>query len=373
MDGKIPSFPGISRRDFLKYCTTLAVIIGAGEAAAPQIAEALDALAKRPAVIWSQFMECTGCAVSLLQSRTPDVANLILRDISLNYLETAMAPAGDQAEKSFDETVNAGGFYYVVEGAVAEGVPKAITVHGKTAQEIFAATYKKAKATIAIGNCACYGNIQAAAPNPTGAVGTTEALKKAGIANPTVINIARCPGNAEDMLATLVYVLHFNKLPDLDSIGRPLFLYGQTVHDNCERRAHFEAGEFVETFGDANTQKEFCWFKVGCKGPKTFAPCPVTRWNGHISWCVHNGPCIGCAEPSFWDNLTPFTQEVADVHPPVAGISTTTIGEVLGVATAVGLGAHFIGQAATGRLGHGGPPEKEPGGEKTYKPKGGKK
>ncbi|HCG98963.1 MAG TPA: hypothetical protein DE036_03950, partial [Actinobacteria bacterium] len=45
--------------------------------------------------------------------------------------------------------------------------------------------------------------------------------------------------------------------------------------------------------------------------------------------------------------------------PGIGGISTTRIGMALGAATAVGLGAHLIGQAATGRLGKGGPPEPE--------------
>ncbi|MCL6471191.1 MAG: hydrogenase small subunit [Firmicutes bacterium] len=216
-------------------------------------------------------------------------------------------------------------------------------------------TYKKAKATIAIGSCATYGNIQAAAPNPTGAKGVSAFLKEnAGIASPTVINISRCPGNAEDMISTLVYILTIGKIPPLDSIGRPLFLYGQLIHDNCERRGHFEAGEFVETFGDEASQNRWCLFKMGCKGPQTFAPCPTTRWNGHLSWCVHNGPCIGCAEPAFWDKLTPFRNQSANVAPPGAiGLTPTRIGEALGVATAVGIGAHLIGQAASGRLGRG--------------------
>ncbi|MCL6471192.1 MAG: hypothetical protein K6T91_00050 [Firmicutes bacterium] len=67
-----------------------------------------------------------------MQSRTPSVANLILRQISLDYHEAVMAPAGSQAEKSFRDTVDSGNFYYVVEGAIATGIPGAMTVHGKT-------------------------------------------------------------------------------------------------------------------------------------------------------------------------------------------------------------------------------------------------
>ena len=360
-DEELSFFPRITRRQFLKYCGVLGVVVGLGEAAAPDIAMALEKLAKRPAVVWSLFQECLGCSVNLLQSRTPSVANLILRQISLDYHETVMAAAGNQAEKSFRETVDSGDFYYVVEGAIATKVPGAMTVHGETSMDIAKQTYKKAKATIAIGSCATYGNIQAAYPNPTGAKGLSAFLREdAGIANPVVVNISRCPGNAEDMLAALTYILINNKIPELDAIGRPVFLYGQLIHDNCERRGHFDAGEFVEVFGDEASRNRFCLFKVGCKGPVTNAPCPTRRWNGHLGWCVRNGPCIGCAEPRFWDKLTPFYQPVANVTPPgLGGATPTQVGEAIGIATAVGLGAHFIGQVATGRLGKGGPPEQE--------------
>jgi hydrogenase small subunit len=363
MNDEATVFRGLTRREFLAFCGSVAALIGAGEVAAPEVAAALEQLAKRPAVVWSLFQECLGCSVSLLQSRTPDVAQLILRQISLDYHEAVMAAAGFQAEKSFRDTVDSGDFFYVVEGAIATKIPGAMTVGGKTSKEIVTDTYKKAKATIAIGACATYGNIQAASPNPTGAKGVTAFLKEdAGIANPVVINIARCPGNAEDMIAALAYVLLYGKLPPLDVIGRPLFLYGQLIHDQCERRAHFEAGEFIESFGDAGAQKGWCWYKMGCKGPITYAPCPTTRWNGHLSWCVVNGPCTGCSEPAFWDNVTPFQKQAPAVLPGVSGVSAETIGYVVGGAAAVGLAAHAVGQVATGRWGHGAvsaPPHEE--------------
>lgn len=347
-------FRGLSRREFLSFCGAVATLIGAGELAAPDLAVALERLARRPSVVWSLFQECLGCSVSLLQSRTPSVAQLILQQISVDYHEAVMAPAGSQAEKSFRDAVGAGDFFYVVEGAIATKVPEAITIAGRTAADIVTETYRAAKATIAIGGCACYGNIQAAAPNPTGAKGVAAFLREdAGITHPSVINIARCPGNAEDMVATLSYVLLYGKLPELDPVGRPTFLYGQLVHDQCERRAHFEAGEFVEVFGDEGTQKGWCWYKMGCKGPVTYAPCPTTRWNGHSSWCVEAGPCTGCSEPGFWDRLTPFGAQAPAAFPGVAGVSAETIGYVLGGATAAGIAAHAVGQVATGRWGTG--------------------
>lgn len=342
-------FRGLTRRDFLTFCGAVAALTGAGQVAAPELAVALEKLAKRPAVVWSLFQECLGCSVNLLQVRAPGVANLILREISLDYHEALMAAAGFQAEKSFRDTVDSGDFYYVVEGAIATKIPGAITIGGKTAAEIVTDTYKKAKATIAIGACATYGNIQAAAPNPTGAKGVTAFLREdAGIAKPVVINAARCPGNAADMLASLSYVLLYGKVPPLDAIGRPLFLYSQTIHDQCERRAHFEHGLFVQAFGDVGAQKNWCWYKMGCKGPVTFAPCPTNRWNGRLSWCVVDGPCTGCSEPAFWDTVTPFYKQAPAVQ-PATDVTIETIGYVLGGAAAAGLAAHAVARVVRDR------------------------
>ncbi|MHB1325365.1 MAG: hydrogenase small subunit [Thermoleophilia bacterium] len=352
-------FPGLSRRDFLKSCGALAGLIGiSGPMAAPRVAQALEQLAKRPAIVWSCFQECLGCSVNLLQSRKPAPANLILQQISLNYHEAIMAAAGSQAEKSFRETVDSKDFYYVVEGGIATKVPEMCTIGGKTSMDICKDTYQKAKATIAIGTCACYGGIQAAAPNPSGSKGVVDFLKQdGGISNPTVINSPRCPGNADDTVAILLYAIVKGKLPELDSLGRPKFLFGQLVHDNCERRGHFDAGEFVETFGDEGSANGWCLYKVGCKGPVAYAPCPKTRWNANNGWPVSaGGPCIGCSEPDFWDKQSPFYEKAPGIRLP-GDITPTQIGVGLGALTAVGIGAHFVGQAATGRLFKGAPVE----------------
>lgn len=351
--------PGLSRRDFLGYCAKLAGLLALSETAAPRIAAAVEEAAARPSLVWSDFQMCTGCTVSLVQNVSPGPAELILKVLSLDYQETIMAAAGDAAEKSFKDAVAKGDFFYVVEGAIPTKVPTAMTVAGKNAVDIAKEAAAKAKAIIAIGNCATYGGIQAAAPNPTGALGVTDFFKKEGIDKP-VINIPTCPGNADMMIATLVHFLLLGKLPDLDAVGRPVFLYGETIHDNCERRGHFEKGEFVERFGTPEEALGYCLFKVGCKGPDTYAPCSKLRWNNRMSWCVGVAPCIGCAEPGFWDKFAPYYDRMPGVaFAGLAGLKADTVGWVMGGAAALGLGAHFVGQAATGRLGKGGPPEDE--------------
>jgi [NiFe] hydrogenase small subunit len=37
----------------------------------------------------------------------------------------------------------------------------------------------------------------------------------------------------------------------------------------------------------------------------------VAKFNAGTSWPVEAGhPCIGCSEPKFWDNFTPFYEEL---------------------------------------------------------------
>ena len=356
MSEELSFLPRVSRREFLAFCGGVAALVGLGQGGALDVAAALEKIAKRPSVIWTTFQACTGCAVSLLQSRTPEVAQLLLQQISLDYQDNVMAAAGDAAEKSLQDALEAGGFFWVAEGSVATKIPGAMAIRGRPSTEIAKDVYAKAKATIATGSCATFGNVQAAKPNPTGAKGIADYLKEdAGVSTPLVINLPRCPGNGEDLIAVLSYVLVTGKVPPLDAEGRPKFLYGHLVHEDCFRRGHFEAGQYVESYNDPRIQEGWCLYKLGCKGPVTYAPCGVTQWNGHVSWCVRNAPCIGCSERAFWDKATPFPAQLAGV----GGFPAQTIGEVIGAATVVGLGAHFIGQAATGRLGHGGPPEQK--------------
>jgi len=179
---------GITRRAFLQWCGATAAFLGLSQTYAGKVAEVIAQAAtkKRPAVIWSVFQECLGCTESLAQNRQPGVASLVLDILSLDYSETLGAapgiptnPKGKQgANTNFDDTVTAGGFVYVCEGAVAMGIPNAMTIGGRTSKEIVKETATKALMTINIGNCSSFGNVQAADPNPTGAKGVPDALKE---------------------------------------------------------------------------------------------------------------------------------------------------------------------------------------------------
>ena len=87
---------GVSRRDFLKFCSMVAVTMGMGTGFAEQVARALT-MPRRPSVVYLHNAECTGCSEALLRTGQPFIDELILDTISLDYHETIMAAAGEAA------------------------------------------------------------------------------------------------------------------------------------------------------------------------------------------------------------------------------------------------------------------------------------
>jgi hydrogenase small subunit len=360
---------GVSRRDFLKYCGSVAALLGMSEMYAPQIASAIESGAKLQPALWMAHGLCTGCTESMAQIGKPDVPTIVLDLLSLNYWETVMAAAGDQAEENVKATVEAGGFVLIIEGSVMEGFDgNAFRVAGKTGLQEIDEIAPKAAAVIAVGSCAVDGGWVAGNPNPAGATGVSAYLTKKGIKVP-VINLPTCPVNPEWVVAILVQVLLEGALADgsilktLDEQGRPKMIYGSTIHDNCPRRGHFENGEFVK-FGSATQAADeaagWCLYEVGCKGPQTKTNCPLVRWNRSISWCVESGsPCIGCGTAdalkggagNWVDASTPFLSRSNNVRlPGVGGVQPSTIGAVVGGAAAAALVVHGVASATKGRV-----------------------
>ncbi len=203
-------------------------------------------------------------------------------------------------------------------------------------------------ATINVGTCACFGGLPAAAPNPTQALSTEQALPGIG----PVINLSACPMNPENLTATLVYFLTYGAWPALDHLKRPLFAYGKTIHDNCERRAHYDAGQFARAWGDEGHRAGYCLYEMGCKGPVTYQNCPNIEWNGGTNWPVGCGhPCIGCAEPAFWDRMTPFYEHLGGAPGLGETVHVDTAGAWVAGGVAAAFGAHTLVQLGRRKLG----------------------
>ena len=332
---------GISRRDFMIWSATITSLLALPMPFNTMVAEAAE-LADRVPLIWLSMAECTGCSESFTRTTTPDISTILFEHVSLAYQEVLMAAAGMQAEENLDNAIKnyKGKYLLAVEGAIPtanNGTFLTIGNKAETGVDLIKRVTKDAAAIMCVGTCSSFGGVQAASPNPTGAKGV------GAVVDLPVINVAGCPPNPANITGTLMYYIMFGRLPALDIFNRPKWAYGARVHDNCERRGHFDAGEFVLEFGDDNAKNGFCLFKMGCKGPYTFNNCPTERFNAHTSWPVLAGHgCIGCSEPDFWDDMADFEKPLS--RKPLHGLDATadTIGAVTLGLTAVGIGAHAV-------------------------------
>ncbi len=340
---------GLPRREFLELATGLVAAMGLPTSALGAVVNAMTQ-PRRPSVIWLQFQECTGCTESLLRSEHPTLDKLILDLISLDYHETLAVAAGHQIEavRVAAMAENRGKYILVVEGAVpVRGNGIYCKIGGKTAIELLKETADGAAAVISIGSCSSWGGMPSTSPNPTGASSVATVLGK------PVVSIPGCPPNPYNFLSTVVHFLTFGKVPDLDDKGRPKFAYGRLIHENCERRAHFDAGRFATQFGDEGHRQGYCLYKLGCKGPETYANCPQALFGdvGTGSWPVGTGhPCIGCTEQGIGfekpihalavlKTVTPPTQFARPAEAQGQGPTLVTAGAAAAIAgLAVGAG-----------------------------------
>lgn len=307
---------GVSRRAFIKFCSSLMIAAPFGLALTDKLTpEAVAAdLGKviRPPVIWLHFQDCTGCTETLLRPSHPDLGDLILNIISLEYHETLMAGSGKQAEAALIEAVRrySNKYVCVVEGSIPtrdKGVY--MKLGGRPATDVLADVGGKAAAIIAIGSCASWGGIPSADPAPTGAVGVADLMP-----NKAIVNLPGCPPNPYTLLGVVLQFAQSGTLPELDAERRPKFAYDRDIHEHCPRRAHFDAGRFVKQFGDEGHREGWCLYEMGCKGPDTHAGCSTRHFNEIPDvWPIGIGaPCIGCTEKSIAFRMPMF--QVVQIH-----------------------------------------------------------
>jgi len=277
-------------------------------------------------IVWLQGGGCSGCSVSLLNSAHPTVRNLLIDQllpgvhVSLKYHPTLMAGQGEGALEVL-EGLPEGGFVLALEGAIPRD-GHFCTIGSRAGQEAtiegkFLELAPKAALVLAVGTCSSFGGLPAGAPNPGGFRSAGEVMSEAGVGTP-LVNVPGCPPHPDWITTALVeYILaggDASALP-VDALNRPLSIYGQLVHENCPRRAYFDEGKFAEKPGDPE-----CLHKVGCKGPITYADCPLREWNDGTSWCIKaGGPCQGCTQPEFIDQATPFYVALAEDRLPKIG------------------------------------------------------
>ena len=294
---------GVSRRAFLKYCASIASLLALPPHRTAALAEGLRAARKVP-VIWLSFQECTGCTESRTRSAAPSLEQLLFGFISLDSHHTLMAASGAAAEASRRDTIKTrhGQYLLIVDGSLPTS-PGYSTIAGTSNLDMLRECAHGAAAVIAVGSCASFGGLPAAAPNPTGALGVAALMEQQLVPSRPLINLPGCPPIPVTISGVLAHYLAFNEFPALDELARPLAFYGNTVHQRCSRYHFYQEEKFAERFDDEGARSGWCLYKLGCKGPTTHNACASIKWNDGTSFPIEAGhPCLGCSEPGFWDH-----------------------------------------------------------------------
>jgi hydrogenase small subunit len=318
---------GVSRRSLLKFSAAMAATLALPAAYAPRIGAAVAGAPRMP-LVWLHGQACGGNTAAFLRTADPTVAQLLLDVLSVEYHESLMVAAGGGAALSLGDTMERypNGYIAVVEGSLPtadDGVP--CLVGGRPFGEVAREVCDGAAITIAVGSCAFDGGAPAAAGGTTGATGAI-----AAVSDGPVVALPGCPLNPDNLAATIVHYLAFKELPPSDGRHRPYFAYGGLIHNQCERRAFFEFGQFVQAWGDEGAQKGWCLYKMGCKGPQSFANCATARYAEQVSWPVHAGHgCIACTMPDFWDAMGPAYARLPAPMPFLPQVTVDHVGQLL--------------------------------------------
>jgi hydrogenase small subunit len=332
---------GMTRRSFLQFSAAMAAALALPVTFAPQIAAAVES-AKRLPVIWIRGQACGGDSEALLRMAEPTTVSLFLDVLSVQYHDAFLGVAGNDAQLALTSAMDVypNGYLAVVEGSIPDGASGAYClIGGRPAADVIREVCAGALATIAVGSCACDGGAPAAAWNTTHASGV-----KGLVGGGKYMALPGCPVNPVNLASVIVHYITFNDLPPADLASRPLSAYGNLIHNQCERRPHFEFGEYATEWGDEGAQKGWCLYKLGCKGPETMGNCPTARYGEKTSWNVRAGHgCIGCMTTSFWNEMGPaYTR----LPPPVFFMPNVTT-DMVGAAVLGGVGAlasvHAVG------------------------------
>jgi hydrogenase small subunit len=295
-------------------------------------------------VFWLAGMSCDGCSVAMTGAQNPSIESLLrgtLPNMPPVVLHHPMF--SDESDEELLEPfrwASAGAldapYIVVLEGSVPDdqalprdrGYYAAIGAGGPDGElrgdhptrvsDWVKRLAPGAAACIAIGTCATWGGIPAAAGNITGSMGLMDFLGP-GYRSAKGVPVVNVPGCApigdnftETLAAILLFLANRGELPELDELSRPAWMFGETVHRHCPKAGYYEEGTFSEHPGDNQ-----CLVEIGCWGP--VVQCNIVERGAinHMGGCmVAGGACIGCTMPGFPDKYSPFYKA-----PPGSAIS----------------------------------------------------
>jgi hydrogenase small subunit len=280
-------------------------------------------------VLWlTGGLGCDGDSIAMTAATSPSLEDLLLGCLPgmppvILHNPMLAYESGDEFIESFHRAADGelDPFILVLEGAVpneeinGDGHWAGMGVDTETGQPILVTTWidrlaPKAAAVLALGTCAAYGGIPAMRNNPTGAMGLRDYLGSNWRSRRELplVNLPGCPVQPDNITETLLcLVLEVARMApplELDEQGRPVRLFGRTVHESCDRAGMAEGARFAESHGDGG-----CLVKLGCKGPVVKCNVPIRGWVNGIGGCPNvGGICMACTMPGFPDKYLPFVE-----------------------------------------------------------------
>ena len=290
--------------------------------------------ASRPAeeidVLWiTAGLGCDGDTISMTAATQPSIEDLVLGAIpGVPRVRLHNPVLSYHVGDAFLETFHRAArgeltpLILIVEGSIpdegnkTEGCWAGFGTDPTTGQPIPTCTWidrlaPHAWAVVAVGTCATYGGIHAVEGNPTGCMGLPEYLgwKWQSSAGVPLVCIPGCPVQPDNCTQTLLYLLNqfAGKAPaiPLDAALRPSWLFGQTLHECCDRGGYYEQAEFAQEYGARE-----CIVRLGCWGPVVQCNVGKQGWMNGVGGCANvGGICIGCTMPGFPDKFQPFMDQ----------------------------------------------------------------
>jgi len=304
---------------------------------APETLTGLPKKYKEVHVFWLAGMSCDGCTIAVSGATNPPLEDLMLGSVPgipklIVHHPVLAVEAGhgftDWFYKAWRGELDAP-YVVILEGSIADErlasstggywsgfgaeAPEGAEGDPWAEQPVPTAEWVNrlapgAAASIAIGTCATWGGIPAATGNVTGSMGLADFLGAdyRGTLGLPVINIPGCSPIGDNFNETVAVILMFlqgvGPLPEFDELGRPAWLFGETVHRGCNRAGYYEEGTFAENYGDPE-----CLVEIGCWGPVVQCNMVSRGAINGLGGCMNSGGiCIGCTMPGFPDKFSPF-------------------------------------------------------------------
>jgi len=242
----------------------------------------------KPRLLWLQSITCNGNTHSFLNH--PALFSILSHFDIVHHpvLESAYSMQDViKGELACDVLILEGSF--MEEGFLKGGVEVSSMI------ETYAG---KAKQIISAGTCASFGGIfkQKDPKNISGfCFDLDKKTPRYDRYASKLISLPGCPIHPQWLSYVLLMIANEKKI-DIDTMHRPVELYGYTVHTGCTRNEYFEWKIDIKNFG----LKEGCLFyEQGCQGPYTRGSCNKILWNGTSSKTRVGTPCFGCTEPNY--------------------------------------------------------------------------